>query len=246
MATLCSADATRRLAAAWLTLALVLTAPGARAQTTRSDPTDLQSRVGTQLRLNLPDKWLATFQVQARMVDDLASYRGTYLSSEVERGLGKHLAVLADYRMALVDDGTYHRVGLGFEASGKLGRAKVSLRPLFQFQRQHFDGDDDFSSDDDAYVRTRAAVKLPLAKRWALSGAVEPYFKFGADYPVDNWKNTVTVEYEIAKGLKLDAFYTYRPDYGKSYNRTYHIIGTELEIEMKWPKRASAAKEANR
>jgi hypothetical protein len=238
-------DAVLRLAAC-LALVAGATAPGVGAQTTRSDPTDLQSRFGTQLRLNLPDKWLATFQVQGRMVDDLSSYRGTYLSSEVERGLGKHLAMLANYRMALVDDGTYHRVGVGAEASGKLGRAKVSFRPLFQFQRQHFEGDDEFSSDDDAYVRTRAAVKMPLSERWAVSGAVEPYFKLGTDYPVDNWKNTVTVEYEIRKGVRLDAFYTYRPDYGKSYNRTFHIVGTEMEIAVKWPKRAAKGEEAGR
>ncbi|NJD20754.1 MAG: DUF2490 domain-containing protein [Gemmatimonadetes bacterium] len=230
-------------AAACLAMLLVAAAPDAGAQTSRSDPTDLQSRFGTQFRVNLPDKWLATLEVQGRMVDDISAYRGTYVSSEVERGLGKHLAVLANYRMALVDDGTYHRVGLGLEASGKLGEAKLSFRPMVQFQRQHFDGDDDFGSDDDAFVRTRAAVKYPLSERWALIGAVEPYFKLGADYPVDNWKNTLTLEYEIAKGVKVDAYYAYRPDYAKSYNRTFHIVGTEMEIEVKWPKKAKAAKE---
>lgn len=243
MPTLRKPDALLRLAAS-LAAILCATPVGVRAQTSRADPTDLQSRFGTQLRINLPDKWLATLQVQGRMVDDLSSYRGTYVNSEVERGFGKHLAVLANYRMALVDDGTYHRLGLGVEAAGKLGKAKVSFRPLFQFQRQHFEGDDDFASDDDAYVRARAAVKVPLSERWALTGSVEPYFKLGADYPVDNWKNTVSVEYKVAKGVKLDAFYTYRPDYAKSYNRTFHIVGAEMELEVKWPKRTSGAKEA--
>jgi len=233
-------------AAVCLAALIGLMASGAQAQTSRSDPTDLQSRFGTQVRLNLPDKWLATVQVQGRMVDDVSSYRGTYLSGEVERGLGKHLALLANYRLALVDRGTYHRFGLGAEASGKLGEAKLSLRPMFLFQRQHFDGDDDFGSDDDAYVRVRGAVKVPLSARWALTGAVEPYFKLGADYPVDNWKNTLTLEYEITKGVKLDAYYSYRPDYGKSYNRTFHIVGTEVEIEVKWPRKAKAVEERAR
>ena len=231
----------RRMAAAVCLTALgVGSSYPCAAQTSRSDPTDVQSRVGTQVTLDLPDKWLASFQYQARMVDDLSRYRGSYLYADVERGLGDHLAASADYRLALVDRGTYHRIGVGVEASGKIGRAKWSFRPRLQFQRQHFDGDDDFGSDDDVYLRTRAALKYTLSERWAVTGSVEPYFKFGADYPVDNWKNTLTLEYELTKGVKLDGFYAFRPDYGKSYNRTYHIVGTELEITVKVPRRTAA------
>ena len=98
-----------------------------------------------------------------------------------------------------------------------------------------------YNSDDDAYLRTRAQVKVPLSERWAIEGAVEPYLKFGADSPLDNVKNTLTLEYQVAKGAKLDLFYMYRPDYAKSYDRTFHIVGTELKIDVKWPKKAKAS-----
>ena len=123
---------------------------------------------------------------------------------------------------------------------------RLSFRPQVQFQRQHFEGDDDFGSDDDAYLRARAAVKVPLSERWAVTGSTEPYFKFGADYPVDSWKNTLTLECRLSDAAKLDAYYSFRPDYGKSYNRTFHTIGTELEITVKFPKRAKAEAQGSR
>lgn len=223
---------TSRVAPA-LALAWALLPASAQAQATRAHPTDVQARVGTELTLDLPRRWRASVQYQVRWVDDISRYRGSYLSTEVERGVQGPFTLLANYRLALVDRGTYHRFGLGAEASGKVGKTKLSFRPQLQLQRQHFGDDDEFGSDDDAYLRTRLWVKHPLSGRVSVMGGVEPYFKFGADYPVDNWRNTLGLAVQVAKNARVDAFYIYRPDYSKSYNRTFHIVGMELEWEVK-------------
>lgn len=221
-------------------LASGLLAPGAASQTSRADPEDVQARVGTELTLDLPNRWKASLQYQFRLVSDVSRYQGSYASAEVTRGVAGSLKLLGNYRLALAQRGTYHRFGLGAEADADLGDARLSLRPQIQFQRQHFEGDDDFGGDDDAYLRVRARVKHPLADDVAVYGSVEPYFKFGAEYPVDNWRNTVGFEFEFSDHAKLDAYYVYRPDYSKSYNRTFHIVGVELEWDVKVPRRHEA------
>ena len=218
----------------WLaSLAAAALSSSAGAQATPADPTDVQARFGLGLALDLPDRWAAAFRYQYRLVDDLARYQGSYLSAGLERGIGDHFTILANYRLALVDRGTYHRFGLGVEASAKVKKVKFSFRPQVQFQRQHFDNDDEFGSDDDVFLRTRAAVKLDLTKRLAVSASVEPYFKFGAKDLVDNWRNTLGLDYRVSKRLKVEGYYIYRPDYGKSYNRTFHIVGAGMELGLK-------------
>lgn len=57
--------------------------------------------------------------------------------------------------------------------------------------------------------------------------------KFGATYFVDNIRNTIGCKYKLRKDLKLDVFYIYRPDYSKSYNRVYNIIGFNADYTIK-------------
>jgi hypothetical protein len=212
-------------------LLAALTVPAA-AQTSRSDPTDLQSWQSVGLNFNLPNRWEAGLKYRARFVDNSTVFRGSYLYAEVGRELSKHFSALSEYRLALVDDGTHHRLGLGMQADANLGKTEVSLRPLLQYQKQVFEDEGD-GTDADAYLRTRFKVEHPVTKALDVYVATEPYLKFGVDSPLDNVRNTVGLQLEYAKRRKAELFYIYRPDYGKSYNRTFHVIGVDLDFDFK-------------
>jgi len=149
------------------------------------------------------------------------------------RGLGKYLTLFGSYRLALVEGATFHRYAAGAEAAVKVPPFSFALRPMLQYQRQNFEGNDEQSSDSDTFLRTRLEAKFAAARRLDLYASTEPYFNFGGGYWVDNWRNELGLKYEYLKGAKLGLFYIYRPDYGKSYNRTFHVIGIDLDFDVK-------------
>jgi hypothetical protein len=225
----------RQLAIRSLTVAGLLAIAahgGVYAQTSREDPTDFQTRYGAGLDVDLPNGWEAGLKYQLRLVDNSSLYRGSYLYAEVAKSLGDYLAVLAEYRLALVDDGTFHRYALGLDASTEIWDTDVSFRPIFQYQMEASPSDDDQSSDDDAILRARLKGEKALGDRVELYGSVEPYIRFGADYLIDNWRNTLGLQLEFMRDRKIDLYYSYRPDYAKSYNRTFHIVGVELQVAV--------------
>lgn len=215
-------------------LLLILASGGLSAQPTRSDPVDVQSRIGMQLKIKLPDRWEGSLGYEARMVSDASEYHGSYFDSELGRALGKHLTVFGNYRFASVTDAYSHRFGVGAEAERKTTHFSVSFRPMFQYQKSLLDDAEQGSTDA---LRTRLRVKTPVGKRLTFYGSSEPYFAFTGIYPVDNWRNTVGMQWEFMKARKMDVYYIYRPDYSKpTYNRTYHIIGAEFSTEVTYPK----------
>jgi hypothetical protein len=215
-------------------LVLVLLSSRLISQPSRSDPVDVQSRFGIQLKLNLPRKWGASLGYEARMVNDASRYRGSYFDGELGRAIGNHLTVFGNYRFASVEDAHSHRCGIGAEAERKTTHLTVLFRPMFQYQRSLFDDAEQGSS---GVLRTRLRVKKPLGERLTLYGSSEPYFAFTGIYPIDNWRNTAGVQWAFMKKRKLDVYYIYRPDYSKpTYNRTYHIVGAELSAEVSYPK----------
>jgi hypothetical protein len=225
---------TRRAAAALLCAAPLAAAP-ASAQTSRGDPTDFQSWLGAGVQLDLPNRWETSLEYRARLVDNASAYRGSYVTGTVGYGPRKRLAVFTSYRLAAVDDGTYHRYAVGAEQKAKLRGATLAFRPMVQYQRQNFEGNDETSSDTDAFVRTRFEVERGVTRSLDLYASTEPYFKLGeaGGYPVDNWRNTLGAKYEYARGRTLDLFYIYRPDYAKSYNRAFHVVGMDLDLDVK-------------
>ncbi len=213
-------------------LFLLLASSQAGAQTSRLDPTDGQAWFGTQLTLDLPNRWEATLEYQLRQDHDASSYRGSYVTLQGGRKITDHISLLGNYRRAMVDDGTFNRVGFGAEYSARLGLAKISLRQMVQYQQQNFT---EGTSDDDLLARTRLRVRYPLAGTLDAYASVEPYLKYGDDHVLDNWRNTVGLRYEFADGQKVKMFYLYRPDFAKSYTRTYHVVGVEFDFEFKVP-----------
>jgi len=194
---------------------------------------DVQARMGAQLKLNLPWKWDASLGYEARMVADAREYRGSYIDGELGHPVGKYLTLFGNYRYASITNDESHRVGAGAEAERKWDHLALAFRPMYQYQFSAIDTID-AEQGSRRILRTRVKAKVPVTKRFALYGSVEPYFAFTGVYPVDNWRNTVGIQWEFLKKRKIDLYYIYRPDYAKEwYNRTYHIFGAEISSEMK-------------
>ena len=205
----------------------------AHAQTSRGDPTDVQSRLGVGLHFDLPNTWETSLQYRIRHVDNVAQYRGSYLTGEAKFKPLSAVALLGSYRLAAVNNGKFHRYAVGAEVTREMGPTDLALRGLLQYQKQNFTDNDEQSSDEDVYVRTRLELKHAVGERVDVYMSTEPYLKRG-NWAVDNWRNTLGTKVEYAKGKKLDLFYIYRPDYGKpTYNRTFHIIGLDFDFDFK-------------
>lgn len=209
----------------------------ASAQTSRSDPVDLQGWYGANLRLDLPNGWKTSLQYRLRTIDNASQVRGSYYTLGGEKKVRDGMWLLANYRLASVDNGTFHRGALGAEFARDFGDNTIALRGLAQYQRQNFTDNDE--SDDDFVVRTRLEIQRAMAGRLDLYLSSEPFFTTGDGYVVDNWRNTVGMKIEYMKGRKLDLFYIYRPDYAKTtYNRTFHIVGVDLDFNVKVRRRS--------
>ena len=208
--------------------------PGAplRAQTSFVDPVDLQGRFEMQVNLDLPRRWDIALGYELRLTDNASSYHGSYFRGELRRSVGSHLSVFGNYRLARLTDDVFHRFGVGAELETKRGRVNLSLRPMFQFQNTLLD---DAEQDVEQVLRTRVKASLAAARHVKVYGSVEPYFAFSGLYPIDNWRNSAGVQWEFRKDLTLDLYYIYRLDYERFYNRTFHILGVEMSIDLKPP-----------
>jgi long-subunit fatty acid transport protein len=203
------------------------------AQTSKADPTDVQGWYGGTLDINLPRKWAAELDYQARYFNNVRTFNGSYISVGASKEILDFLSLQAEYRLALVSGLTSHRVSVGAEASQQFGELDISLRALIQNRVQDFD-DATISNDHSGYWRVRLGAKVNLVKKLNMYVQTEPIMKFGGVYFVDNWRNTIGLKYKFSKQLKLDAYYIYRPDFAKAtYNRLFHINGVSLIYSLK-------------
>jgi hypothetical protein len=215
-----------------LLVALGLARGGVRAVAAPVDPDDVQSRAGVRLNLDLPRRWEVEFEYQFRMVDDLSTYRGSYFTLEADYHFTKGITGIAAYRRSLTKEGDAHRFAAGLELETRVRRMRLAFRPMIQY-RTAFVDDGDVGGDGDTFARTRLRAEYPITRKLDVYGSVEPFFGFGADYPVDNWRNELGLQYAISKGVRLDLCYIYRPDYGKAYNRLFHVVGVTLRFRTK-------------
>jgi hypothetical protein len=215
------------LAVLWLP-----SASTALSQTSRSDPVDFHTRYGTAINLDLPNRWEGALEYELRMVDNASTYRGSYFTAELGRGVTRSFTLMGNYRLAMVNEGTFHRFAAGGQVGTRLGDARLSFRSLMQHQQQSFH-DEDLAGDADTYLRTRFRVRYPLADRVRAYASTEPFFTFAeGEYPIDNVRNTAGLQIEYRRRRRLDIYYIYRPDYARSYNRTFHTLGMNLDFEV--------------
>jgi predicted porin len=204
-----------------------------QAQATKADPVDVQGWMDVGANYKLNKQWQLEGDFQSRYFNNVQTHSGNYLSLGVQRKINKHFDATAEYRLAMVQQGNYNRFSGGVLCDFKWQQCTFAGRALIQNQVQDFD---DVSKPDqnEGYWRVRAQVKYKVSKQLDFYGSVEPIMKFGADFLVDNWRDEVGVKWEIKKGLKLNPYFIYRPDYGKAtYNRLFYIYGLQLDYSIR-------------
>lgn len=215
-----------------LTLCLPRTVSGQSAYGRR---TDLQTWYGTSLKLNLKRGWAISGQYRLRIVDNVTTFRGSYWFAQVDKKLGEHLNLTANYRLALVaNTGIYHRYALGLETQERLGSVQFLLRPMIQYQQQHFVGDDEGKTDTDAYFRPRLTAKYRMFRRLDTYLYAEPFFAVDHSSHLDWWQNSAGLKYLYSRNLKINLYYIWQPDSShKRYYLTNHIVGLDVEFTIK-------------
>lgn len=68
------------------------------AQTSKADPTDVQGWFGGTLDINLPHKWTAELDYQARYFNNVRTFNGSYISV----GASKEVSDFLAFRQSIV------------------------------------------------------------------------------------------------------------------------------------------------
>jgi hypothetical protein len=206
------------------------------AQTSKSDPKDNQGWFGAKLKLDLPSGWETNLDFQTRFINDLQLYNGSYSTVGITKKINNAIELQSDYRLALVQKGTYHRISLGGEATKEIEHFKLGLRLLIQNQLQDFD-DELKANQKDGYWRVRFETNYAPSDRIDLYISTEPIMKFGGTRSIDNWRNTAGIKIKVANRTKLNLFYIYRLDYAKAtYDRLFQVLGANIEYSLKLKK----------
>ena len=212
-----------------LAVILILLINSGYAQTSKTDHSDTQGWYGASATIDLPKKWQIETEYQSRFINNLQTYNGSYFTLGASKKLNKHFELMGDYRLALVNKGTYRRFAFGGELSNKYKKLQLAIRAQIQNQLQDFD-DVTKDSQKSGYWRIRFGGKYSFTKKIEAYASIEPIMKFASTTFLDNIRNTIGVKYKVVKNVKLDMFYIFRPDYAKAtYNRTFHIVGFNVD-----------------
>lgn len=217
----------------WLcSLAILILALPAMAQTSKSDPTDVQGWYGAKLNAELSKNWKIDLEAQVRFYNNLKTYNGAFFSLGGERRINDYFSLIGEYRLALVQKGVYNRLSAGGSFTYEWEKPEFEFRLLVQNQLQDFDEVGRLSQRE-FYARTRFRLKYPVSEHIDIYLATEPIFKYKGRQLIDNVRNLAGVRFPIAGGLKGLLYYIYRPDFAKSYTRTFHTFGAEIIYTLK-------------
>lgn len=203
------------------------------AQTSKTDPNDVEGWAGIGLNLKLPGKWDVGMDYQLRTDSNVSRYKGSYFTPEINYKLSKKVKAIANFRYASTNNGNSSRVGMGIDYAEKFKKWKLEFRPQLQYTIKYAN-DGDVSNQSKWILRTKLGLEYSLSKKLEAYTSVEPFFTFNkTEYFIDNIRNTIGLKYAYKKNNTLGFFYIYRPDYAKSYNRNFHIAGIKLDLNLK-------------
>lgn len=202
-------------------------------QTSKADPNDTQGWYGAKVKLDLPSGWGTSVDYQARFINDLQTYNGSYTTIGGTKKINKNIELQADFRMAFVQKGTYYRGSIGAEATTGIGNFDFGLRMLVQNQLQEFD-EKYKENQREGYLRARFETNYSPASGIDIYVSTEPIMKFGGVRTIDNWRNTIGFKVKIANRTKLNLYYIHRLDYAKTtYDRLFQVVGLNLDYTLK-------------
>lgn len=215
------------------------------AQTSYNDPSDNQLWVGAELKFdNLPKNLSLELGYQQRYWNNANDLKGHYSNIELAYKLNKHLDVITDYRLVLRDKGQYHRFSIGAQYDQKVWKIKLAARVLLQNQLQDYTDLINYAKPDESFLFYRGRLRgtYKINKNIDVYASVEPIFRVGGVFIVDNWRSQIGITHDITKSLKTDIYFIYREDYAKAtYNRYFYISGVNLSYKFSKPKKKSKA-----
>lgn len=203
------------------------------AQTSKTDPNDVEGWAGIGLNFKLPGKWDLGIDYQLRTDSNVSRYKGSYFTPEVNYKLSKKFKAIVNFRYASTNNGNSSRIGMGMEYAEKFKKWKLDFRPQLQYTVRYAN-DGDVSNQSKWILRTKIGMEHALSKKLEAYASIEPFFTFDkTEYFIDNIRNTIGLKYEYKKNNTIGFFYIYRPDYAKSYNRNFHIAGIKIDLNWK-------------
>lgn len=202
-------------------------------QTSKSNPNDVEGWASIDFNFNLPKKFEFEFSYQARTENNISRYKGSYFTTEIGYKVSKKIKTFSSFRYAAINNGNSSRIGAGLEYSDQIQKWEVIFKPQMQYTIKYAE-DGDIDNSNKWILRTKLGIKYPLSKKIDAYSSIEPFCIFDqAEYFINNIRNTIGLKYEYSKNRKLDLFYIYRPDFSRSYNRIFHIIGVNIDLAWK-------------
>ncbi|WP_337042810.1 DUF2490 domain-containing protein [Emticicia sp. 17c] len=207
---------------------------------------DFQTWYDTELKLNLKKGWELKGQYRVRFNENASHYKGSYFFLAGEKKINKYLKVVANYRLALVEDNNYHRFLIGLQGQLKVNDFTFFTRPMIQNQKKYFVGDDENLTDTDTHLRLRTGVKYQISKHWDTYVYAEPFIpiKQGKTPEIRFWQNAAGLSYEYMKNKKATLYYIWQPEVNQKHPHTNHIVGLSLDFEVKPYKKKKKKKNA--
>lgn len=191
-----------------------------------------QAWLGVSVQADLPHRWTAGLEYQARIINNIQDFNGSYYSVDLQKGLNKNFALLAEYRLSKVQSGTFSRYSLGAMLERKIWKIKADLRAMFQMRMEEF-VETGMDPNNDNYLRFRFRGRYDLSKKWGVYVSFEPIYKVKDIVFIDNVREQIGFRYKMDKHLDVNLFYLNRPDYAKSYIRRFNIFGLSLNYDLK-------------
>ncbi len=209
-----------------------------KAQTTFNDPSDNQIWTGLQVKYyDLIPKLSVEVNYQQRYWNNATNLKGHYSGLELGYKINRYIDILADYRLVLRDKGQYHRFSLGANYERKFFSPNFKLAGRLLVQNQYQDYTDQINAikPDERFIYYRGRLKgsYKISKKIDVYASVEPIFRVGGVFIVDNWRSQLGFTFDITKKLKSDLYFIYREDYAKAtYNRYFYISGLNLSYKL--------------